>query len=141
MHTQFCRPTDTPTVDPSPAIVPTVVPGPHRQRFVIEVAFYHTLAEVDDCIATPISGRRVVLYGGKGPLPPTLVELTDRVVPLDGADPLKASVLAHAGLRDGDTLTVLLPIDWSGPPPEVMLDHARRWFSSPHTSEDDVHFG
>ena len=127
--------------DPTPpVVVPAVVPGPHRQRFTIEVAFYRSPAEMDDCLATPVSGRRVVLYGGEGPLPPALVAPPDRVVRLAGADPLKAAVLAHAGLRDGDTLTVLLPDDWSGPPAEVLLDHARRWFASPHSSEDDVHF-
>jgi hypothetical protein len=124
-----------------PASAPAVVPGPHRQRFTIEVLIYRTPAEIDHCVATPVAGRRVVLYGGDGPLPPALVGLPDRVVRLTGADPLKASVLAHAGLRDGDTLTLLLPHDWSGPPVGVLLDHARRWFGSPHSSEDDVHFG
>ena len=41
-------------------------------------------------------------------------------------------------LRDGDTLTVLLPDDWEGPPAEVLLDHARRWFASPHSREDEL---
>ena len=127
--------------DPTPPVVmPTVVPGPHRQRFTIEVAFYRSPAEVNDCLATPVSGQRVVLYGGVGPLPPALVAPPDWVVRLAGADTLKAAVLAHARLRHGDTLTVLLPDDWSGPPAEVLLDHARRWFASPHSSEDDVHF-
>jgi len=48
------------------------IPGPHRQRFTVEVAFYRSPAELDDCLATPVSGRRVVLYGGRGMLPPAL---------------------------------------------------------------------
>lgn len=124
-----------------PALVPTPVPGPHRQRFNIEVAFYRSPNEIDDCLATPVRGRRVVLYGGQGPLPPSLIAMPDCVVRLTGGDPLKASILAHAGLRDGDTLTVMLPDDWNGPPVETLLEHARRWFYSPHSSEDDVHFG
>ena len=122
---------------PAPPPAPRVIPGPHRQRFNVEVVFYRTPAELDDCLATPVSGRRVVLYGGDGPLPPPLVGLSGRVVRLAGADPLEASVLAHAGARNGDTLTVLLPDDWDGPPVEVLLDHARRWFASPHSSEDE----
>ncbi len=128
--------------DPTPPrIVPVPFPGPHRQRFNVEVAFYHSPSEVDDCLATPVSGQRVVMYGGLEALPPSLVAMPDRVVRLAGVDPLKAAVLAHAGLRDGDTLTVLLPDDWTGPPAETLLEYARRWFSSPHSSEDDVHFG
>lgn len=123
-----------------PPLVPTPVPGPHRQRFSVEVAFYRSPAELDQCVAAPVRGRRVVLFGGAGALPPALVNGPDRVVRLVGADPLKASVLAHANLGAGDTLTVLLPGDWDGPPVEVLLEHARRWFHSPHSSEDDVYF-
>lgn len=143
MHTRLCRPVVKLMTYPPPELVPTVVPGPHRQRFNVEVAYYRSAAEADDCLAAPVTGRRVVLYGGGGPLPPAWVGLPDNqvVLRLVGVDPLKASVLAHAGLRDGDTLTVLLPDDWKGPPAEVLLEHARRWFSSPHSSEDDVHFG
>lgn len=126
----------------SPEFSSTVVPGSHRQRFTVEVIFYRSVAEVDECLATPLSGQRVVLYGGEGPLPPKLLDQSGvRVVRLAGVHPLKASVMAHAGLGEGDTLTVLLPGDWNGPPAEVLLEHARRWFSSPHSSEDDVHFG
>jgi len=125
----------------TPAIVPVPVPGPHRQRFSVEVAFFRSPAEVECCLATPVSGRRVVLYGGRGILPPALTDMPDRVVRLAGVDPLKASVVAHAGLQDGDTLTVLLPDDWDGPPCEVLLDHARRWFASPHSSEDELRVG
>lgn len=117
------------------------IPGPHRQRFNIEVAYFHTVAEIDDCLATPVSGRRVVLYGGRGKLPPALADMTDRVVRADGVDPLKAAVFAHALVRDGDTLTLLLPVDLDGPSAELLLGHARRWYSSPHSAEDDVHFG
>ena len=124
-----------------PTVVPTSIPGPHRQRFTVEVAIYRSPAEVDDCLAAPAGGRRVVLYGGRGPLPSALVALPGQVVRLTGVDPLKAAVLAHAGLQEGDTLTVLLPDDWDGPPAEVLLEHARLWFRSPHSSEDDVHFG
>jgi len=142
MLTIFSRPAaKTESAPTPPAIVPVPVPGPHRQQFTIEVAFFRSPAEVEYCLAIPVSGRRVVLYGGRGMLPPALTDMPDRVVRLAGVDPLKASVLAHAGLQDGDTLTVLLPDDWDGPPCEVLLDHARRWFSSPHSSEDDVHFG
>ena len=140
MHTRPRCPVVKLMTDPTPpVVVPAVVPGPHRQRFTIEVAFYRSPAEVDDCLATPVRGTRVVLYGGEGLLPPALVGLPDdRLVRLTGADPLKAAVLAHAGLGDGDTLTVLLPDDWSGPPAEVLLDHARRWFASPHSREDEL---
>jgi len=142
MLNRFQRPVAKSMEHPTgPGVVPTPVPGPHRQRFTVEVAIYRSPGEVDDCLAAPVSGRRVVLYGGEGALPPSLVATPDRVVRLAGVDPLKASVLAHAGLRDGDTLTVLLPDNWDGPPVEVLLGHARRWFSSPHSSEDDVHFG
>ena len=110
MLTRFRRPAAESMTDPTPAVVPTPVPGPHRQRFTVEVAFYRSPGEVDDCLAAPVSGRRVVLYGGQGALPPSLVAMPDGVVRMAGVDPLKASVLAHAGLRDGDTLTVLLPL-------------------------------
>jgi len=141
MLTLFTRPAaESESAPAAPAVVLVPVPGPHRQRFTVEVAFFHNLAEVEYCLATPVSGRRVVLYGGRGMLPRALTDMPDRVVRLAGVDPLKASVLAHAGLQDGDTLTVLLPNDWEGPPCEVLLDHARRWFSSTHSSEDDVHF-
>lgn len=132
--------TKSSTVSTAPAITPTPVPGPHRQRFTVEVAFYRSSTELEDCLANPVRGRRVVLYGGQGPLPSALLAFPNRVVRLVGADPLKAAVMAHAGLQDGDTLTVLLPDDWSGPPVELLLEHARRWFSSPHSNEDDVHF-
>ena len=114
------------------------IPAPHRQRFATEVAFYHSACEIADCLAAPTAGRRVVLYGGTGPLPGVLSEMTDRLIPAAGVDPFKAAVLAYAGLRDGDTLTVLLPDDWEGPPAEVLLDHARRWFASPHSREDEL---
>lgn len=137
----FRRPSVTKSPPPKPArttggAVP--IPAPHRQRFAIEVAYYHSVCELADCLAAPVAGRRVVLYGGSGPLPGALSERTDRVVPAAGVDPFKATVLAYAGLQDGDTLTVLLPDDWDGPPAEVLLDHARRWFASPHSREDEL---
>jgi hypothetical protein len=135
MLTLSRRPPDKPSAGRPVSLRP--VHGPHRQRFTIEVAFFYTPSELDDCLACPVSGRRVVLYGGRGPLPPALAERTGRVVRLAGVDPLEAAVLAHAGLRDGDTLTVLLPADWDGPPAETLLDHARRWFASPHSGEDE----
>jgi hypothetical protein len=134
MLTLFRRPTP-------PAVAPQPVSAQHRQRFTIEVAFFRSPAELADCLAAPVSGRRVVLYGGTGTLPAALAEMADRVVRAAGVDPLKAAVLAHAGLRDGDTLTVLLPADWEGPPAEVLLDHARRWFASPHSQEDELRVG
>lgn len=126
-----------PAVATRPAVVPVPQSAPHRQRYGVEVAYYHSPAEVDDCLATPVCGGRVVLYGGRGVLPHALSDLGDRVVRLTGVDPFKAAVLAHATLGDGDTLTVLLPDDWDGPPAEALIDHARRWFSSPHSSEDE----
>lgn len=135
MLTLSRRPAIKVMTDPTPpAVVPAVVPGPHRQRFTVEVAFYRSPAEVADCLASPVSGRRVVLFGGDGPLP---AETGDRVLRLAGADPFKVAVIAFAGLAAGDTLTVLLPDGWTGPAPEALLDHARRWFSSPHSSEDE----
>lgn len=139
----FRRPSAAKSPAPEPARTGRAepFPTPHRQRFAIEVAYYHSVCEIADCLAAPTAGRRVVLYGGSGPLPGPLGEMADRVVRATGTDPLNAAVLAHAGVRDGDTLTVLLPADWDGPPAEVLLDHARRWFASPHSREDDVHFG
>lgn len=123
---------------PRRAVAPERLSGPHRQRFTVEVAFYRSPAEVADCLATPTRGRRVVLYGGRGTLPHALAGQAERVVRLTGVDPFEAAVLAHAALRDGDTLTVLLPDDWDGPPAEALIDHARRWFSSPHSNEDEA---
>ena len=113
------------------------VPTAHRTRFNIEVACYHSPAEMADWLATPPHARRVVLFGGEGPLPAELAEMTERVVRLAGGDPYQAAVLAFSGLTDGDTLTVLLPADWDGPPAEALLEHANRWFASPHSSEDE----
>jgi hypothetical protein len=135
MLTLFRRLTGKPT--PTRSAVVEDVSAPHRQRYSIEVAYYHTAAGLADCLAVPLAGRRVVLFGGAGPLPAELAEMTDRVVRAAGVDPYNAAVVALAGLKEGDTLTVLLPDDWSGPPAEALIDHARRWFSSPHSSEDE----
>ncbi|MCU0705597.1 MAG: hypothetical protein MUF18_16610 [Fimbriiglobus sp.] len=114
------------------------IPTAHRQRYAVEVAYYHSQACLADCLAVPVSGRRVVLFGGQGMLPAQLTEMTDRVVRAADVDPFKAAVVAVAGLKDGDTLTVLLPSDWAGPAAEEMLDYARRWFATPHSSEDEA---
>ncbi len=118
-------------------VTPQPFAAPHRQGFSTEVAYYHTAAEIADCMAVPTPGRRVVLYGGQGVLPAALQDRTDPVI-RTAADPLAAAVVAFAGLTTGDTLTVLLPHDWSGPPAEALIDHARRWFASPHSSEDEA---
>lgn len=140
MLTFFRRPTAAkPTAPDTPRAVPVVhLPTAHRHRYAVEVAYYHSLAGLGDCLAAPAVGRRVVLFGGAGPLPAELAETTDRVVRAAGVNSYKAAVAAAAGLRDGDTLTVLLPADWDGPPAEALLDHARRWFASPHSSEDEL---
>lgn len=115
-----------------------VVPAAHRQTFTVEVAYFSTVCEVADCLASPVSGRRVVLFGGNGPLPAPLQNHLNDVVRADAGDPFAAAVVAWAGANDGDTLTVLLPNDWAGPPAEALLDHARRWFASPHSREDEL---
>ncbi len=132
-----------PTAKPTPAAAPRSasieqIPTAHRYRYAVEVAYYHSPAELADCLALPTAGRRVVLFGGKEPLPAEFTELTSEVVRAAGVDPYKAAVVAVAGVRDGDTLTVLLPDEWAGPPAEVLLDHARRWFASPHSHEDEL---
>jgi hypothetical protein len=140
MLTLFRRPTAAKPTPTRSAVVEDVS-APHRQRYAVEVAYYHSPAGLADCLAVPLVGRRVVLFGGAGPLPAELAEMTDRVIRAAGVDPYAAAVVALAGLKDGDTLTVLLPDDWSGPPPEAMLDHARRWFDSPHSREDELRVG
>jgi hypothetical protein len=110
------------------------VSAPHRQRFAVEVAYYSRPAEVADCLAAPVGGRRVLLFAGRAALPPGAAT---RVVFADRTDPFAAAVVAWAGTKDGDTLTVLLPDDWAGPPAEALIDHARRYFASPHSSEDE----
>lgn len=136
----FRRPPAAKSPPPKPARTGRAesIPAPHRQRFATEVAYYHSACEIADCLAAPTAGRRVVLFGGSGPLPGALGEITNRVIPAAGVDPFKAAVFAYAGLQDGDTLTILLPVDWEGPPAEVLLDHAHRWFASPHSREDEL---
>ena len=73
-----------PAAPSSRPAAPRVVPGPHRQRFTVEVVVYRSPADADDCLATPTGGRRVVLYGGRGPLPTALAATPDRVVRLAG---------------------------------------------------------
>lgn len=138
MLAQLRRPVIKVMNDAAPReIVPSRIPGPHRHRFAVEVAFFQSPGEIEDCLEAPISGRRVVLYGGRGALPPSLVDLLDPVVRLVGMNAYKAAVMAYANLRDGDTLTVLLPDTWDGPPAEDLIDYARRWFLFPHSSEDE----
>ncbi len=140
MLTFFRKPTTAKPTHPAGQRTDSVeqIPTAHRYRYAIEVAYYHSPAGLADCLAVPAAGRRVVLFGGAGPLPAELAEMTDEVVRAAGVDPFKAAVVAVAGLRDGDTLTVLLPDEWAGPPAEVLIEHARRWFSSPHSREDEL---
>lgn len=128
----------TPAAVTRSAVTPQPVPAPHRQQFAVEVAYFARPADVADCLAGPTGGRRTVLYGGPGLLPPPLADMTDRVVRASGRDAFAAAVVAWAGTKPGDTLTMLLPTDWAGPPAEALLDHARRWFASPHSSEDEA---
>ncbi len=136
----FRRPTGKSTTPAPPAAVEPLS-APHRQRYAVEVAYFGTAGEMTECLAVPVGGRRVVLFGGGLPLPAVVSELSDRAVALSDADPFAGAVAAVGGLRDGDTLTVLLPADWSGPPPEMLIDHARRWFTSPHSREDELRVG
>jgi hypothetical protein len=123
-----------------PPAPPAAVSAPHRQRFGVEVAYYHTAAEVAELRACPVagSGRRVVLFAGQAEIP---AGAACRVVFADRIDPYAAAVVAWSGAKDGDTLTVLLPADWDGPPAEALIDHARRYFASPHSSEDEARVG
>ncbi len=82
-------------------------------------------------------GRKVVLYGGGGLLPVALAEMPGRVVRVNRLDAYHGAVAALGGVKAGDTLFILLPADWNGPPAEALLDHARRHFASPHSSEDE----
>jgi hypothetical protein len=57
------------------------------------------------------------------------------------ADPYRATLLAFSGLEPGDAVVMLFPADWTGPAPELLADRARRWRATPHSPNDDVHFG
>jgi hypothetical protein len=73
-----------------------VVPAAHRQTFTVEVAYFSTVCEIADCLASPVSGRRVVLFGGKGPLPAPLQNHLNDVVRADAGDPFAAAVTPAA---------------------------------------------
>lgn len=144
---------------PAAAPLACTIPTPHRDRFGIEVVFYHTPADLADCLHTPRvgGGKLVVVFAarGEGRLPPALAALPDRLIHTTDVavagtdlltgwfepDPKRAVVAAMSGLRTGDTLLLLLPADWDGPAAEELIDHARRWFASPHSREDELRVG
>jgi hypothetical protein len=55
-------------------------------------------------------------------------------------DPMRAVVTAMTGLEAGAALFVLLPTDWTGPEPELLVELARQWRATPHSPVDDVFF-
>lgn len=141
----------------SPIVVPKPVGSDHGRRYGIEIAFITEPNDVvtDVChIAAPNEGRTVILAGLRhGQSQPTDVGHQRVIWTTDHAgadpkayagwfepDPLRAVVVATAGLEQGDRLILALPHDWTGPSPQALLEYARRWRSSPHSAEDDVHF-
>ncbi|MEO2089106.1 MAG: hypothetical protein ABGY75_06370 [Gemmataceae bacterium] len=142
-----------PTAVTSPPVAHTF-PTPHRDRYGVEIVYYHSPTDLTDCLHTPRvgGGRLVAVFAARGhdQLPPDLAAVPDRLIhtadptaPLADRpagwfepDPRQAVVAAMAGLRAGDTLLLLLPAGWASPA-EELIDHARRWRSSPHSSEDE----
>lgn len=134
-------------------------PSPHRQRFGIEIGYYHAGSKVVDCLSAfrPGEGRLVAVIGVRSgiELPGDAAVIPDRLILTSDTaetlpsvtpgcldtDPYRAVTMAISGLQDTDTLLILVPADWEGPAPELLIDTARRWHASPHSSEDDVYFG
>jgi hypothetical protein len=115
-----------------------------------ELSYYlKALHRVDD-------GRLLVVLALREPIDAILTELPPNIrliltsdvntqIPTEPTvwwipDPLRAVMVAMTGRHPHDGLIFLFPHDWQGPAPELLFEQARRWRSSPHSPEDDVHF-
>jgi hypothetical protein len=142
---------------PQAVVMPTPVES--GEPFSVGLATYRTSHELTyylRALNRVCDGRLVVVLALRSDLPEVLTDLPANVrliltsegggqAPTEPTvwwipDPLRAVVVALTGRQPEDGLILLFPHDWQGPSPEELLEKARRWRSSPHSPEDDVHF-